>query len=104
MAFLLLYQLFYESLEIFYFILFKRVIFCGLVAVNSWPITLATFCRWRRNLCATFKGAAGKIGSVGGSDGLFLLDDEDRYCDGPGDCPILLSSSSSSSLLRPLNL
>ena len=38
-----------------------------------------------------FKGAAGKIGSVGGSDGSFLLTDDHGYCDGPGNCPILLS-------------
>ena len=46
-----------------------------------------------------FKGAAGKIGDVGGSDSLSLLDNDDRYCDGgrlsPGNRPILLSSSSS---------
>ena len=77
-----------------FFILFERVIFCCLVAVNSWPIASATFCGRRRNLCAAFKAAAGEIGGVGGSD-------DDGYWDGPGDCPILLSSSSSSSLLWP---
>ena len=48
-----------------------------------------------------FKGAAGKIDGAGGSDGSFLLDNDDGYCDGPGNCSILLSSSSSSLLLRP---
>ena len=42
-----------------FFILSERVIFCGLVLVNSWSIALTTFCRWRRNLCVAFKGAAG---------------------------------------------
>ena len=52
-----------------FFILSERVIFCSLVAVNSWPIASAAFCGWRRNLCVAFKGAAGEIGGVGGGDG-----------------------------------
>ena len=58
-------------------ILSENVIFCGLVAVNYWPIVSATFCGWRRNLCITFKEVAGEIGGVGGSDGLSLLDNDD---------------------------
>ena len=43
------------------FISSETVIFCGLVAVNSWPIASATFGGRRRNLCVAFKGAAGEL-------------------------------------------
>ena len=69
MAPLLSYQLFHDnSLYIYiFFILSERVIFCSLVAVNSWPIASATSCGGRRDICVAFRGTAGKIGGVGGS-------------------------------------